>query len=80
MFDVFQSKRRGGMGRNQDLSSHLFLPPISKYRGFWASFSMGTGIKKDLSKYFPVVTWVFTGSWFLERAHRQFHLSEKPQP
>lgn len=66
MFDVFQSKRREGVGRNQNLSSHLFLPPFSKYRGFWASFSMGTGIKTDISKYFPVVTWVPTAvlvSW-----------------
>lgn len=37
----------------------IFLLPISKYRGFGARFSIGTGIKTGISKHFPVITWVF---------------------
>lgn len=62
------SRARGGKGWAETRICLLifFLPPFSKYRGFGASFSMGTGIKTDISKYFPVVTWVPTAvlvSW-----------------
>lgn len=58
MFMFDQEEGRGGKDPGFVFSS--FLPPISKYRGFGASFFMGTGIKTDISKYFPVVPWVFT--------------------
>ena len=47
-------------GQESAFAFSSFLPPIGKYRSFWAGFSIRTGIKTDISKYFPVVTLVFT--------------------
>lgn len=57
--DAMFFRARGGWARSS-ICLHIFLLPISKYRDFGASFSIGVGVKTDISKYFPVITWVFT--------------------
>lgn len=53
--DVVLSEQKGDR-----LCLLIFLLPISKYRGFGASLSIRKGVKTGISKYFPVIPWIFT--------------------
>lgn len=80
MFDVFQSKRRGGVGRNQDLSSHLFCLP-SVNTGAFGPVSQREQESRQTSQNISLWSLGYLQrSWFLERAQRQFHLLEETLP